>query len=220
MSPSIPSATSRFTAAAACSASGRSSGRARCSIATSNRLPSERSAARRREIAQPARVERRRHHDEFQIRSRGLLQPSEQGQREVGLQVALVKFVKRDDADILQRRVGEQSPRQRLRSGSVIGSSRSPPLRNAPDSRRSRRASPRSSATRRAAIRAARRWVRAFNTSLSPVIFASSNAGGTRVVLPAPGGASRTMFGDWRSRAMISGRSGSMGRGCITVDRA
>ena len=57
-------------------------------------------------------VERRRHHDEFQIRSRGLLQPSEQGQREVGLQVALVKFVKRDDADILQRWVGEQSPRQ------------------------------------------------------------------------------------------------------------
>src|SRR5262245_5367768 len=52
-------------------------------------------------------VERRRHHNELQIRPRCPLQPSEQGQRKVGLQVTFVKFIEDDYTDVFQLRVGE-----------------------------------------------------------------------------------------------------------------
>ena len=58
----------------------------------------------------------------------------------------------------------------------------------------------------RAAIR------RGSSTSTSPAPSASS-AGGTRVVFPAPGGASMTRLRSRVSRETISGTSGSMGRG-------
>src|SRR5262249_47189309 len=68
-----------------------------------------------------------------------------------------------------------------------------------------------SSATRRAPSRAASR--RGSSTTISPSTPASSSARGTRVVLPAPGGASSTRLGTRSSDATISGRSGSIGSG-------
>src|SRR5204863_9407277 len=72
------------------------------------------------------------------------------------------------------------------------------------------RRSPRSSATRRAAIRAAKR--RGSRTITSPRISErSKSAGGTRVVFPAPGGASMTSAELLRSSARISGMTSSIG---------
>ena len=70
--------------------------------------------------------------------------------------------------------------------------------------------SPRSSATRRAAVRAASR--RGSSTTTSPSTEWSS-AGGTRVVLPAPGGASTTTAGPSRRAATMRGTTSSMGSG-------
>src|ERR1700733_12656340 len=62
---------------------------------------------------------------------------------------------------------------------------------------------------RRAASRAAIR--RGSSTTTSPLTI-SSSAGGTRVVLPAPGGASITRLGERLRDSMISGRIASTGR--------
>ncbi len=70
--------------------------------------------------------------------------------------------------------------------------------------------SPSSCATRRAAVRAASR--RGSSTTTSPGT-RSSRAGGTRVVLPAPAGASSTSAGPARIRAATSGSTSSMGSG-------
>ena len=45
-----------------------------------------------------------------------------------------------------------------------------------------------------------------------------STAGGTRVVLPAPGGATSTSARDCRSRSTISGSALSIGNGQLTTD--
>jgi hypothetical protein len=69
--------------------------------------------------------------------------------------------------------------------------------------------SPRSSAMRRAASRAAS--LRGSSTTIFPSIPASSSAGATRVVLPAPGGASSTTVPAARTFVTISGRTASIG---------
>jgi len=48
---------------------------------------------------------------------------------------------------------------------------------------------------------------------------ASSNAAGTRVVFPAPGGARSTKRAPRDRQATTSGRSGSIGRGCTATRR-
>src|SRR5262245_48516979 len=70
-------------------------------------------------------------------------------------------------------------------------------------------------AMRAAAPRAARRLGSSMMSFRSFAQLASSNASGTRVVLPAPGGASSTRFGVTLSDAQISGISGSIGRSVV-----
>ncbi len=74
--------------------------------------------------------------------------------------------------------------------------------------------SPISDATRRAANRAAIR--RGSSTTTSPLTI-SSKAGGTRVVLPAPGGASMTRLGVRLRDAIISGRISSTGSASLPI---
>ena len=57
-------------------------------------------------------VERRRHHDQDQVRAHGLADLPQQGQRQVAIQVALVKLVEDDGTDIFQKRVGQELPSQ------------------------------------------------------------------------------------------------------------
>src|SRR5437016_1750202 len=73
---------------------------------------------------------------------------------------------------------------------------------------------PRSSAIRWAIARAATRrgWRRITGPS-------ATSAGGTRVVLPAPGGAVTTTARDWRAASTISGTKGSIGSGGSDTDR-
>src|SRR4051812_19280068 len=55
-----------------------------------------------------------------------------------------------------------------------------------------------------------------FGCAADPRSPARSTAGGTRVVLPAPGGATSTSERDSRSRATISGKWLSIGSGFVT----
>ena len=77
--------------------------------------------------------------------------------------------------------------------------------------------SPRSSAMRRAASRAAKR--RGSSTMILPSMPASRRAGATRVVFPAPGGASSTTVPAVRAFSTTSGKTASMGSwGKVFVD--
>ncbi len=64
-------------------------------------------------------------------------------------------------------------------------------------------------------MRAAKRRGSSTHTSPPPANPASSIAGGTRVVFPAPGGASTTRFGASRKEARMSGMSASIGSGSM-----
>ena len=59
-----------------------------------------------------ARVQRRRHHDQSQVRSRCRLQPPEQRQREVALEMPLVKLVQHHGVHAREPRIGNQPPRE------------------------------------------------------------------------------------------------------------
>ena len=104
-----------------------------------------------------------------------------------------MELVEHHRADAAQLGVAEQPAREHaLGDEARRACAAAPRPRSAPGSRRARRPARRSSsATRRAASRAASR--RGSSTRISPVDEpASSSARGTRVVLPAPGGASST----------------------------
>ena len=133
-------------------------------------------------------VERRRHHHDAQVVAR---QPGlpRQGEPEVGVDAALVELVEHHRGDVRQQRVllqlGGQHALGDDEQARVGGRSGARSARAIPTSRPS--VQPCSSAMRRAMARAATR--RGCSTNTRP---ASISAGGTRVVLPAPGAAIST----------------------------
>ena len=139
-SPSLSSRSTRRTAPATCTASGRSSGAGRCSIATSNIRPSLRTTTPPEEVSDRIGVERRGHRDDRQVGAIGLAQPAQPGEREVGRDVALVQLVEHDRADAGQARRRQQPPHEQ-----PLGDEPKPragpdrPRRTGPNSRRSRR---------------------------------------------------------------------------------
>ena len=138
--------------------------------------------------------ERRRHHDELQLRPRLALQLAHHGQRQVGVEAALVELVEDDHADALEERVGLQhAHEQPLGDDQDPRRSRPRAGRSAPGSRPRRRAPPRAPARCAAPPPAPpAAAARASRPAPSPASPASSSAGGTRVVLPAPVGATST----------------------------
>ena len=53
-----------------------------------------------------------RHHYQAQVWPRGRLQPAQQRQRQISLEVPLVEFVQHHYVDSRERRIGDQTPRQ------------------------------------------------------------------------------------------------------------
>ena len=133
-------------------------------------------------------VERRRHHEDPQVVARAPRLPRE-GQREVGVEAPLVELVEHDRAEAA-RAAGPTA-------AAASGPPRSPPAGACRcPKRRSKRTcqptsppsvQPCSSAIRRAIERAATR--RGWSRKTGP---SATSAGGTRVVLPEPGGATST----------------------------
>ena len=152
--------------------------------------------AQDRAVAQVLRngrgVERRRHDDQPQI-GLVLLQPPQQRQRQIGIEMPLMKLVQDHRADAGQRGIGQQPPRQH-----AFGQEPQARARTADVFEAHLIADGFADALAEfagdAPGRHARRQRRGSSTSTSPRSRASS-AGGTRVVFPAPGGASITRFG-------------------------
>ena len=117
-SPSGSSRIARRTAAAICCASGRVSGSARCSMATSNARPSERTRAHAPALlvvekrAHRIGVERGRHDADAEIRPRAGAQRAHQRQRQVAGDVPLVELVEHDRGHAGQRRLRQQAAQQ------------------------------------------------------------------------------------------------------------
>ena len=142
--------------------------------------------------------ERRRHDDDLQVRPHVLLHQPDQAEGEVGLQAALVELVEDDDAGRFEERVVQQRPQQDARrDGQDARVATSLAARSGRASRTGRPAGCRARPTC-VGPPPGRRCGAARRTRMrrSPARPASSRAGGTRVVLPAPGGACRTTAGD------------------------
>ena len=154
-------------------------------------------------------VERRRHRDEPQVGPQRRRRVERQREPEIAVEAALVHFVEQHAP---RRRPARDRPgaatgrcRGSWRSG---GSPCRPCCRAGWHSRSSRPAvSPSSRAMRSAAARAARR--RGTSSRICPSHHGSaSSAGATRVVLPAPGGATSTARGPSRKRGEQVGQDG------------
>ena len=151
----------------------------RCSTATSKRRPSERSARRRRgSAATGAASSVADMTTSFRSGRRGALEPAQEREREVAVEVALVELVEDDRADRRERGVGEEPPGEEPLGDEADPRPRAGDLLEADlvaDASRPTR-SPSSSATRRAASRAASRRGSSTTTSPSPASPASSSA--------------------------------------------
>ena len=74
-------------------------------LGTQNRASFEKSGDR-------SGVERRRHHDDQQIRPPGALQTTQQRQRKIGFQMPLVKLVQHHGIDAGEQRIRDQTARE------------------------------------------------------------------------------------------------------------
>ncbi len=163
-------------------------------------------------------LERCRHDDENQIRPNGLPHFPEHRRRHIGVQAPLVKFIEQDRADAFQKRIGQKHPRE-------------DPFRD--DAQPCSRPNPTLEANlvthflaecgaglfRNACRGGASRHPAGLKHDQIRMLGASSPArriaGGTRVVFPAPGGATRTSDRCARTVATTSGNDASMGSGVI-----
>ena len=161
-------------------------------------------------------IERRGHDQDAQIVAHVLLRIQTQCQAEIGMQAAFVKLIEDQQADEFERGIVLQPARQ-----DAFGDDFDP--RGVADARFQTRAvtdrwptlSPSDSAMRVATARAASRRGSSMTMRCLPSHGASSNANGTRVDLPAPGGACSTTLRCATSAARSSGSAVSMGRGAM-----
>ena len=143
-------------------------------------------------------VERRRHHDNPQIRPLGALQAAQQGQRQIGFQMPLVKFVQDHGVHAGEQRIGDQAAREdafgekskpRSRTGHFFeanliadrfaqASRQAPALRGAPPIARPDDAAPAPALVRalRPAARAERAWFSRRRAALRLLNWASEEA--------------------------------------------
>jgi hypothetical protein len=149
--------------------------------------------ARPSSSARTAPVERGGHDEDAQVRAQQRLRLEREGEAEVGVDAALVELVEDDDAGVVERRVVLQHPREHALRDDLDARARS-------DARIEAHAvadgvadvSPSSRAMYAAAARAASRRGSSMTMRRPPSHGSSSSASGTRVVLPAPGGACST----------------------------
>jgi hypothetical protein len=167
---------------------------------------------------EPARdafaVERRRHHDKAQVGTQVRLHVERERGAEVAVQVAFVEFIEEDRGDAGQFRVVLDHAREDA-FGDDFDARRLRDLRFEADAVADRFADTLAALRGHdsAAARAAMRRGSSSRMRPSPRHGASSNASGTRVVLPAPGGACSTSRGMCASVERICGSSASMGAG-------
>ena len=161
--------------------------------------------------------ERGGHHDEHQVRPDGLAHLAEQRDGQVGVQAALVELVQHDAADAFEERVVEQLPREDALGHDVqarLGGDLSLEADLVADLAAELPAVLLGDALRRGRAATRRGWSSTrFGCSVDSR-FCFTIAGGTRVVLPAPGSATSTSDRAGPRRcARISGMTGSIGSG-------
>ena len=166
------------------------------------------------EVGDRIGVERRGHRHHGQIGPVGLAQAAQPGEREIGRDVALVELVEHDGADAGQPRRGQQPPDEQ-----ALGHEAEPRVRSARLVEAHRVADRLADALAQLARDAGRgqpggQPPRLEHPDLAGAPAASSSARGTRVVLPAPGGASTTAAPRAATAAAIAGRQSSIGSGC------
>ncbi len=161
-------------------------------------------------------VQGRRHDHEAQIVAQAGLRLQREGQRHVAFDGALMELVEQDRGDSRQRRIALQLAQEeagrhgfdaRLRPHLAVEA------HAIADGLAHLLAQHRRHARRRPARRQPPRLQHDDLAALAQP--ASSSASGTRVVLPAPGGASSTRFGAAASAPRISGINGSIGRSVV-----
>ena len=180
-------------------------------VGAARALDQRRIAERR---AHPRAVERGRHDQKPQVLAQRALRVEREGEAEVGVERALVELVEQNPGDAFERRIVEDLP---VNTPSVTTS-----IRVRFDTRLCRRTrkptvsptfSPSVAAMRDAAARAARRRGSSRMRRLSRAQGSSRSASGTRVVLPAPGGATSTARVFEASAERNVGSASSMGKG-------
>ena len=138
-------------------------------------------------------VERRRHHQDFQILAQALLHIARQRQPEIGIERPFMEFVEQHGGNAIERGIVEHQPREHafghhLDAGALgnLGAEAHAQADRVADllAKRRRHAA--------AAARAASRRGSSTRIFLSFAHGSSSSTSGTRVVLPAPGGATST----------------------------
>ncbi len=132
-----------------------------------------------------------------------------QRERQIGVEMALMKFVEHHDADAAQLRIRQKPARQ-----NPFGEKSQTRARTADIFEPNLIADGIANAFAQFARHSPRRHARSQTPGFQHQHFArskASSAGGTRVVFPAPGGASITRDFDVRSASTICGSSGSIG---------
>ena len=164
-------------------------------------------------LRDPRAVERRRHHQQLEILAQALLHVARERQAEIGVERALVEFVEQHRGDAFERRIVEDQPGEDAFGDDLdAGLARHLASRSARAGRRCRRlVSPSVAAMRSAAARAASRRGSSTRIFLSAAHGSSISTSGTRVVLPAPGGATSTAACARRSAAVSAGSASSIG---------
>ena len=184
-------------------------------------------ARHHRRIAQklchPRAVDRRRHDEQPQILAQALLHVARQRQPEIGVERALVEFVEQDGGDALEHRIVEDKPREHALGDDLD-----------PRARRHFGAEAHPQAHRVADLLAERLGHAlgggprcqppGFQHQDARLFFrrhaaqgSSARTSGTRVVLPAPGGATSTAVLRARNAAVSSGSAASIGSGGLNV---
>ncbi len=145
------------------------------------------------QLRDPRAVKRRRHHENPQVFAQTPLRVERQRQPEIGIERALVKFVEQHGGDAVQFRIVENQPGENA-LGDHLDPGRARHLRAEADAIAHRLAHPLAERLRHALGGGARRDPARFQHDDLPPFAqgSSSSASGTRVVLPAPGGATST----------------------------
>ncbi len=168
------------------------------------------------ELADPRAVERRRHHQELEILAQSLLRVARERQAEIAVERALVELVEQHGGDAGERGIVEDETREHA-LGHHLDASCTRDFRaeahTVADRHPHRLAQGRGHARRRG-TRGEPAWLE--HENFFPAAHGSAaSTSGTRVDLPAPGGATSTAALPARKAAVNPGSTASIGRTCI-----
>ena len=169
----------------------------------------------------PRAVEGRRHHQQLEILAQALLRIARQRKAEIGIERALVEFVEQHRRDALERRIVEDQPREDALGDDLDAGARArPSSRSERESRRFRRPP-------RQALPPCGRRPRAPPGGAVPApgfcgpspTARRASTSGTRVVLPAPGGATSTAALRSASTVVSCGNASSIGSASVPLPK-